>query len=142
MLTCARVSFKLKLYWKKRLWHRGFPVNFARFFRTNFLRNTPGWLLLYFAIMYSWQLSSNEKSLAWKKFVHIFHRFYRFRFLLHIYFFSFSLTNTFLPCWLRKAYAVIWASNRCVGSETPKHNAFDHFKKYKFRTFSKKHTIH
>ena len=30
-----------------------------------------------------------------------------------------------LPCQLRKAYAVFWAANRFVGSETPKHNAFD-----------------
>ena len=31
---------------KKRLWHRCFPVNFARFLRTPFLKNTSGWLLL------------------------------------------------------------------------------------------------
>ena len=27
---------------KKRLWHRCFPVNFAKFFRTSFLQNTSG----------------------------------------------------------------------------------------------------
>ena len=33
--TCARVSFL-----KKRLWHRWFPVNFAKFVKTPFLQNT------------------------------------------------------------------------------------------------------
>ena len=33
---------------KKRLWHRCFPVNFAKFLRTPFLQNTPGRLLLYY----------------------------------------------------------------------------------------------
>ena len=32
---------------KKRLWHRCFPANFARFLRTPFLLNTSGQLLLY-----------------------------------------------------------------------------------------------
>ena len=31
---------------KKRLWHRYFPVNFAKFLRTHFLQNTSWWLLL------------------------------------------------------------------------------------------------
>ena len=31
---------------KKRLWHRFFPVNFAKFLRTPFLKNTSGRLLL------------------------------------------------------------------------------------------------
>ena len=31
---------------KKRLWHRCFPVNFAKFLRTPFLPNTSGRLLL------------------------------------------------------------------------------------------------
>ena len=31
---------------KKRLWHRCFPVNFAKFLRTAFLQNTSGRLLL------------------------------------------------------------------------------------------------
>ena len=35
---------------KKRLWHRCFPVNFAKFLRTPFLRNTSGRLLLQFQI--------------------------------------------------------------------------------------------
>ena len=40
--TCARVSFLIKLQrpatlLKKRLWHRCFPVNFAKFLRIPFL---------------------------------------------------------------------------------------------------------
>ena len=35
--TCARVSF-----FKISLWHRCFPVNFAKFLRTPFLQNTSG----------------------------------------------------------------------------------------------------
>ena len=31
---------------RKRLWHRCFPVNFAKFLRTPFLQNTSGHLLL------------------------------------------------------------------------------------------------
>ena len=34
---------------KKRLWHRYFSVNFAKFLRTTFLRNTSGRLLLCFS---------------------------------------------------------------------------------------------
>ena len=37
---------------KKRLWHRHFPVNFAKFSRTPFLQNTNGWLLLQFQTFY------------------------------------------------------------------------------------------
>ena len=33
-------------YWKMRLRHRHFPVNFVKFFRTSFLKITFGWLLL------------------------------------------------------------------------------------------------
>ena len=41
--TCARVFFK------KRLWNRYFPVNFANFLRTHLLQNTSGRLLLAFS---------------------------------------------------------------------------------------------
>ena len=43
-ITCVRVSFLIKLQarpatlLKKRLWHRRFPVNFAKFLRTPFLK--------------------------------------------------------------------------------------------------------
>ena len=50
--TCARVSFNkvaglrsAKLF-KKRLWHRCFPVNFAEFFRIPFFAEHLWWLLL------------------------------------------------------------------------------------------------
>ena len=33
---------------KKRLWHKCFPVNFAKFLRTPFLQNTSGRLLVLF----------------------------------------------------------------------------------------------
>ena len=33
---------------KKRLWHRCFPMNLAKFLRTPFLQNTSSWLLLHF----------------------------------------------------------------------------------------------
>ena len=48
--TCARVSFLIKLQeplatlLKKRLWHRCFPVNFAKFLRKPFSQSTSGWL--------------------------------------------------------------------------------------------------
>ena len=55
--TCARVSFLIKLQavpglrpatlLKKRLRHRCFPVNFAKFLRTPFLTEHLRWLLLY-----------------------------------------------------------------------------------------------
>ena len=47
-ITCARDSFLIKLQvWpvtlsKKSLWHRCFPVNFAKFLRTSFLQNSSG----------------------------------------------------------------------------------------------------
>ena len=51
--TSARVSFFNKvadlrpaILLKKRLWHRRFPVNFAKFSKTPFLQNTSGQLLL------------------------------------------------------------------------------------------------
>ena len=50
--TCATVSFLIKLQaaratlLKKRLWHRYFPVNFAKFLRTPFFTEHLWWLLL------------------------------------------------------------------------------------------------
>ena len=38
--TCARVSFLIKLQALQRLWHRCFPVNFAKFLRTPFVYRT------------------------------------------------------------------------------------------------------
>ena len=46
--TCHRASFLIKLQtlFKKRLWHRCFPVNFAKFLRTPFFTEHLRWLLL------------------------------------------------------------------------------------------------
>ena len=44
--TIVRSSFFIK----KRLWHRCFPLNFAKFLRTPFLQNTSGRLFLYTAV--------------------------------------------------------------------------------------------
>ena len=49
--TCVSVSFLMKKGLRpatllKRLRHRYFPVNFAKFLITPFLQNTSGWLLL------------------------------------------------------------------------------------------------
>ena len=45
----ARGSFlglRPAIWFKKRLWHRCFYANFAKFLRTSFSQNTSGWLLL------------------------------------------------------------------------------------------------
>ena len=50
--TCARVSILIKLPWglkpatllRNWLWHRRFPVNFAKFLRTAFLTEQLRWL--------------------------------------------------------------------------------------------------
>ena len=42
--TCARVSFFNKVA-ELRLWHRCFPMNFAKFLRTSFLTEHLRWLL-------------------------------------------------------------------------------------------------
>ena len=103
------------------------------------------WMTFYFATVAGFilcnyierRLSSSEKSLVRKKIMHISQVFYRFRIFFSFFVFSFSLTNdACLPSQLRKAYAVLWAANRFVGLETPKHNNFG-----QFRTFSKKHNF-
>ena len=45
---------------KKRLWHRCFPVNFAKFLRTAFSQDTCGWLLLYF-----WRYCWKQNPTIW-----------------------------------------------------------------------------
>ena len=55
--ACGRVSFLIKIIikslLKKRLWHRRFPVNFAKFLRTPFLTEHLRWLLLQIAMTIS-----------------------------------------------------------------------------------------
>ena len=41
------IKFKACTFIKKRLWHRCFPVNFAKFLRTTFLTEHLRWLLLH-----------------------------------------------------------------------------------------------
>ena len=58
--ACARVSFL-----KKRLWHRCFPVNFAKFLRISFLREHLRWLLLAFqseSTLYSFRTSCSKQA--------------------------------------------------------------------------------
>ena len=92
-----------------------FSCEFCKIFKIIFFHRTPlddcfylqKLLALYFAIIYSWQLSSSEKSFSREKqFIYVSQGFYRFRFLFfHFFSFcSFCLTNTCLPCQLRKAY--------------------------------------
>ena len=45
-LFFSKVAGALATLLKKRLWHRCFPVNFAKFLRTPFSQNTAGRLLL------------------------------------------------------------------------------------------------
>ena len=111
-------------------------MNFARILWTPFLRNTL--LVLYLAIIYSWQLSSSDKLTTFQvisreKTIHMIHRFYRFRFLLYRYFFIF-FGNACLHCRLHKAYGVLWAANRFVDLETRHLNtdALDQFWKFEF----------
>ena len=64
--TCARVSFLIKLQaWpatllKKRLWHRCFPVNFAKFLRTPFFTEHLWWLLLNMISTISSSITSHQ----------------------------------------------------------------------------------
>ena len=41
---CTRVSFSIKWQLKKRLWHRCFPMNIAKFLRTHFFIEHVRWL--------------------------------------------------------------------------------------------------
>ena len=55
--TCAGVSFLIKLRargLRKRLWHRCFPVNFAKFLRTPLIIEQLWWLLPYFYRIIYW----------------------------------------------------------------------------------------
>ena len=51
--ACARASF-LK---KRRLWHKCFPVNFAKFLRIPFLQNTSGGLRGLLNLLHNFDLS-------------------------------------------------------------------------------------
>ena len=53
---------------KKKLWHRCFPVNFAKFLKTLFLENTSGRLLLRFMAFSDWEFLPQQfkNSCYWK----------------------------------------------------------------------------
>ena len=85
--TCVRVSFLIKLQASAlKFWHRCFPVNFAKFLRTPFLKEHHWWLLLKIRLIHLMPLDSFptpwklQKSLLsydvfrgyWKKSVLIF----------------------------------------------------------------------
>ena len=108
---------------EKRLWYRGFLVNFARFLRTAlddclYFTTVTGYTLQLY-IAGNFQLVRSHWG-------------FRFLFSIFFNFFSFSLTSACLPSQLRKASAVLvlWAVNHFVGSETPKHNDFYQFEKF------------
>ena len=95
-------------------------MNVVRFFRTAFLQNTSGWLLLLYnsCLLYTLQLYiAGNFQVVKISFTEIF--------------FSFSLTNACSPWRLRKAYVVLWAGKRFIGSDAPKH-VFDQFWKFQF----------
>ena len=119
--------FFIRNFIKKETLAQGFSCEFWKIFQNTIFTEhlcMASFILqqllgLYFAIIYSWQLSSSEKSLSRKKLIHISHGFYRF--LLRGYLKNFFLANVCLPCRLRKASR----SNHFVGSETLKRNTFD-----------------
>ena len=58
-------GLKSATLFKKRLWHRCFPVNFAKFPRTPFLQNTSERMLLCFMAFSVWEfLSQRFKTIA------------------------------------------------------------------------------
>ena len=73
--TCARDSFLIKLHarpatlLKKRLWHRRFPVNFAKILRTPFSQNNSGRLFLLRLTFLLPPLEKNGYLKKWKSFV-------------------------------------------------------------------------
>ena len=80
-------------------------------------------LTLYFATIHSWQLASSEISLVGKKFIYISQGFTDLIYTDSFFHFLWEM-RVYLKCRLHKIYAVLWAVNRFIGSETPKHNAF------------------
>ena len=56
--------------WKKRLWHRSFHVNFAKFLRTHLFREPLRWLLLIFAVEFVEILSCYKRMIVRRHFEH------------------------------------------------------------------------
>ena len=93
---------------------QGFYCEFRKIFRNTFF-TVPLWITA--------SILQREKnsSVYLKDFTDL--DFFLFIFYFFIYFFSFS--KCLFTFELRKAFAVLWAANRFVGSETHKHNDFD-----------------
>ena len=55
------------LFLNKELWHRCFPVNFAKFLKSSFLHNTSGWLFLKIsAVLWKWIMEKEKpRDLFW-----------------------------------------------------------------------------
>ena len=81
-------------------------------------------LALYFPIIYSWSLSSSEKSLVGKNVHPYISKILQISFTQIRFFIYFDKCLCY-PCQLHKVYAVLWAAKPFVPSEIPKHNAFD-----------------
>ena len=64
----AKKDLRPAILLKKRLWHRRFLVNFARFLRTPFLQNTSGRLRLCFMAFSDWEfLPQRFKNICYWK---------------------------------------------------------------------------
>ena len=82
---CQSLFFN-KLYWK-RIWHRCFPVNFAKFIRTIFLQNISGRRLL------NWIVSHQKIFLRIVMFYNISGVIYRFHLSVGVFNVSFQLMS-------------------------------------------------
>ena len=101
-----KASFLSCNFIKNKTLAQRFSCGFCKIFKNTFFTEHL-WrelLALYFVIIYSWQLSSNEKSIVGEKVIHMSKRFYRFRFIylfislfiyLYIYFFIYLFIYLF-----------------------------------------------
>ena len=97
-LLFNKVAGRPATFLKRRLMHRCFPVNFAKFLRTPFLQNTSGWLLLYYSLFklsptFLW---SNHLKMPLKKVVEMFEDT-----TVGEFSFIFSLANPFFDFFLK-----------------------------------------
>ena len=77
---------------KKILWHRFFPVNFAKFLKTIFLIEQLQWLFLFFHSVRSW--SSSETYIHERQICHLNVKETFFRVLFGFYYFFFAYIFT------------------------------------------------
>ena len=89
-----KASFLSCNFIKNKTLAQRFSCGFCKIFKNTFFTEHL-WrelLALYFVIIYSWQLSSNEKSIVGEKVIHMSKRFYRFRFIylfIHLFIYLF-----------------------------------------------------